>query len=199
MEFRHEKNSHQKINPKNPGLFSPICYVRDLKYKKYSEKISIYIKGKDGKIKKKTQIKGESGKMVKSFFSSDEKKINRLKTELIYGDLFDEKLFYNDNFKDLFDKMDEIKSKVESEKKQKENEIKKEETGKEKSDKDIIKSGKIKKIKDDLKNYEEFGFVAFGDVIRSTTSRESIKFYKDSELGFLNKNKSNKDNDNNEK
>ena len=71
--------------------------------------------------------------------------------------------------------------------------------GKEKSDKDIIKSGKIKKIKDDLKNYEEFGFVAFGDVIRSTTSRESIKFYKDSELGFLNKNKSNKDNDNNEK
>ena len=93
MEFRHEKNSHQKINPKNPGLFSPICYVRDLKYKKYSEKISIYIKGKDGKIEKKTQIKGESGKMVESFFSSDEKKINRLKTELIYGDLFDEKLF----------------------------------------------------------------------------------------------------------
>ena len=64
---------------------------------------------------------------------------------------------------------------------------------------DIIKSGKIKKIKDDLKNYEDFGFMIVGDVIRLTISRELIKFYKDSELGFQNKNKINKDNDINEK
>ena len=38
-----------------------------------------------------------------------------------------------------------------------------------------------------------------GDVIRLTISRELIKFYKDSELGFQNKNKINKDNDINEK
>ena len=34
-----------------------------------------------------------------------------------------------------------------------------------------------------------------GDVIRSKISRESIKFYKDSELGFQNKNKVKKEND----
>ena len=130
--------------------------MRDLKYKKYSEKISIYIKGKDGTIEEKTKIKGESGKIVENFISSDEKKINQLKTELIYGDLFDKKLFYNDNFEELFNKIEEIKSKVELNNNQKENEIKKEETGKEKSDKEIIKTGKIKKIKDDLKNYEYF-------------------------------------------
>ena len=89
MEFRHEKNSHQKIASKNSGLFSPICYVRDLKYKKYTEKISINIMGKNGKMEKKIQIKGESGKMVESFISSDVNKINQLKTGLIYGDLFD--------------------------------------------------------------------------------------------------------------
>ena len=199
MEFRHEKNSHQKIASKNSGLFSPICYVRDLKYKKYTEKISINIMGKNGKMEKKIQIKGESGKMVESFISSDVNKINQLKTGLIYGDLFDKKLFYNDKFNDLFNKMDEIKSKVESKNNQKKNQTKKEETGKEKSDKDIIKSGKIKKIKDDLKKYEEFGFMVVGDVIRSTISRESIKFYKDSELGFQDKNKIKKDNDNKEK
>ena len=126
--------------------------MRDLKYKKYSEKISIYIKGKDGTIEEKTKIKGESGKIVENFISSDEKKINQLKTELIYGDLFDKKLFYNDNFEELFNKMEEIKSKVELNNNQKEKKIKKEETGKEKSDKEIIKTGKIKKIKDDLKN-----------------------------------------------
>ena len=125
MEFRHEKNSHQKIVPKNPGLLSPLFYVRDLKYKKCSEKIITYIKGKDGKNEEKEGIKGESGKMVESFISADEKKINRLKKELIYGELFDKKYFYNDNFKDLFNKMDEIKSNVESINNKKENEIKK--------------------------------------------------------------------------
>ena len=89
--------------------------------------------------------------MAESFISSDENKINQLKTRLIYGDLFNEKLFYNDNFKELFNKMDEIKS-IESKKSKKENEIKKEEIGIKKSD--IDKSGKIKKIKDNLKRYE---------------------------------------------
>ena len=116
--------------------------MRDLKYKKYSEKIITYIKGKDGKNEEKIKIKGESGKMVESFISSDKNKINQLKTRLIYGDLFYEKLFYNDNFKELFNKMDEIKS-IESKKSKKENEIKKEEIGIKKSD--IDKSEKLKR------------------------------------------------------
>jgi hypothetical protein len=50
MVFRHETNSHQKIERNNPGLLAPLFYFKDLKYEKIES----------------------VGSMVESFISKDE-------------------------------------------------------------------------------------------------------------------------------
>ena len=180
MEFRHEKNTHQKLSGKNIGQLSPLFYVRDLEFKKISLKVT---------IEDKIIEKGESGWMIESFICPVTSKIKELKTGLIYGELLDYKLFTNKNFTELFNKMEEINKKVElkSDDKNK-NENKNEDYDNEKSDKSVIKHEKVRKIKDILRKYEEIGFMFAGDVIYSKASRENIKYLKNSDLEFKDEN-----------
>ena len=154
------------MSRKNPGKFSPLFYVRDLKFEQSSLKVE------DSDI-----IKRESSEMVESFISSDNTRLKKLKIKLIYGELLDYKLFINNNFKDLLNKMNEINEKEKSNLNKDKKEKKGEEFGNEKPD----KSGE--KI-DILRKYEELGFMFAGDVIYSKASRESIKYYKNSDLEF---------------
>jgi len=172
MEFRHEKNGHQKIERKNPGLLSPLFYFKDLKYEKIE---SVH----------NNTIKGESGRMIESFISPDKKKIKDLKTKLIYGELLNfQNLFTEKNFVDLFNKIDIInlknKSKDDSNK-TKEKSIKIE---KNKSDKEIAKKEDIKETEKRNKRYEELGFYIIGDVVYPKKNKESIRYYEDYELEY---------------
>ena len=153
MEFRHEKNGYQK----NTDLLSPQFFFRDLKYEKIE-------------YEEKNTIKEGSGKIIESFISPDTKKLEDLKTKLIYGELLDWHLFTQKNFKDLFSKIDVINLKNKS--KDVSNEIDKE------------KTLKMKEKEKMYKRYKELGFYIIGDVVYSKNSMESIRYYEDYELEY---------------
>ena len=170
MEFRHEKNGHQKISRKNLGMYSPINFVRDFKFEKEEFKLDNGI------------IKGESGQMIESFITPVKSIIRDLKKGLIYGDLLNYKLFIDNNFDDLLNKIKEINSKNETKSDVNKIEKKIEDEKNEKYDKSNNKSEKFRKEKDLLKKYEEMGILFIGDVIHNKASEENIKYYKNSEL-----------------
>ena len=153
MEFRYEKNGYQK----NTDLLSPQFFFRDLKYEKIE-------------YEEKNTIKGGNGKIIESFISPDTKKLEDLKTKLIYGELLDWHLFTQKNFKDLFSKIDVINLKNKS--KDESNEIDKE------------KTLKMKEKEKMYKRYKELGFYIIGDVVYSKNSMESIRYYEDYELEY---------------
>ena len=169
MEFRHEKNCHQKFAGKNPGQYSPLIFVKDLRFERIS-------------LKLKNGVKGESGWMVESFISVEKEKIKELKTGLIYGDLLDFRLFIQKNFNELFLKMDKIKieSKLGANNIGKSKQTKEKET--EKQDKNKEKLDKAKKIKNLLKKYEKIGIMMTGDVIHKKEIRGTITYYDHSGL-----------------
>lgn len=171
MEFRHEKNCHEKKQQKNGIKNSPVFFSRDLKY----EKIEIKIDGKR---------KGESGRIVESFIIPDLKKIKRLKVGLIYGELLDYKYYIQKDFKDLIIKMNEIDNR--ENKKMEVKNIYKDECKTYDNiiiDEDnISKKEKVKNINNIIKAYEKIGFVVEGDRIYSKASRESVRFYKSSDF-----------------
>ena len=51
MEFRHEKNCHQKFAGKNPGQYSPLIFVKDLRFERISLKLKNGVKGESGWMK----------------------------------------------------------------------------------------------------------------------------------------------------
>ena len=153
MEFRHEKNCHQKFATKNNCQFSPHFYVKDLKFEKIEEK--------KGNI-----VKGESGRLLESFMSSDIIKIEELKKDQIYGELLDPNLYVHKNFDELFAKKEEIKLKNKSNKTNEEDKnVNIKEINNEKSDKNNNEQEKIREISDILKRYEKFGSIIVGDVV----------------------------------
>ena len=169
MEFRHEKNAHQKFAGKNQGQYSPLYFVRDLKFEFVSCKI-------------KDIEKGESGWMIESFISTQTEKIKALKKELIYGELLDHNLFTGKNFDKLFLKMNTINQKFKPKDKNIETEKKYKDIKVEKPDKNNIEYVRAKKVKDILKKYEEQGIMMVGDVIFNKKNRDNITYYKYSEL-----------------
>ena len=100
MEFRHEKNSHQKKNLKNKMIESPIYYFDNGKIK-FIE----YIK----KENKKERKMGEDGRLIEYFIDMDRNIINSLQTDIIYGKLLKVDLFTKENFIDLKTEMNKIK------------------------------------------------------------------------------------------
>ena len=120
--------------------------------------------------------------MIESFISPNKEEIKELKTGLIYGDLLDNRLFIQNNFDELLNKMNKIKQQI----KPNNEDLKTQQNFKvkenEKHDKNKIKSGNDKKIKDLLKKYEELGIMKAGDVEYDKVTRENITFYKPSEL-----------------
>ena len=153
MEFRHEKNCHQKFATKNNCQFSPHFYVRDLKFEKIEEK--------KGNI-----VKGESGRLLESFMSSDIIKIEELKKDQIYGELLDPNLYVHKNFDELFAKKEEIEKNNKSNKTNEEDKnVNIKENDNEKSDKNNNEQEKIREISDILKRYEKFGSIIVGDVV----------------------------------
>ena len=153
MEFRHEKNGYQK----NTDLLSPQFFFRDLKYEKIE-------------YEEKNTIKEGSGKIIESFISPDTKKLEDLKTKLIYGELLDWHLFTQKNFKDLFSKIDVINLKNKSK-----------DVSNEKEKEKILKMKEKEKM---YKRYKELGFYIIGDVVYSKNSMESIRYYEDYELEY---------------
>jgi hypothetical protein len=163
MEFRHEKNCHQKFAKKNNCQFSPHFYVRDLKFEKIEES--------EGNI-----VKGESGRLLESFMSSDIIKIEELKKDQIYGELLDPNLYVHKNFDELFAKKEEIKLKNKSNKTNDEDKnVVLKEIDNEKSDKNNNKQEKIREISEILKRYEKLGVIMVGDVIYPKPIEKSEK------------------------
>ena len=103
FELRHEKNSHQKRNNKNPKQLCPFLFYRDGKV----HRISVTKAMEDGTEFKK----GESGRIVESYFDDCTKKITELKHLPIFGELLDYKYFIGNDFSELMNKMEEIKKK----------------------------------------------------------------------------------------
>jgi len=97
MEFRHENNGHQKKNQKNKRALSPMYYFDKEKIKKIE-----YIKnGKE---------QGEDGRLIENLIDEDRNVILSLQADIIYGDLLDVNLFIKSDFKELKEKMTEIKN-----------------------------------------------------------------------------------------
>ena len=96
MEFRHEKNSHQKKNIRNRFEDSPIYYCDNGNIKKI-----LYFNEKNKNI-------GEDGKLVESFINSDPNVIRILKEKKIFGELLDYSLFIQKDFSLLNNKINEI-------------------------------------------------------------------------------------------
>ena len=101
FEFRHEKNSHQKRKNKNPRVFSPFVFYKDGKFERIKKKIKI--NGNE------IIEKGESGRMVESYLTEDNKIFLLLKNIPIFGDLLDYTYYIEKDFSRLLKKMDEIK------------------------------------------------------------------------------------------
>ena len=101
MEFRHEKNSHQKRRKKNPRVFSPFVFYKDGKLEKIIEKKEV---SKDKFIEK-----GESGRMIEKYLSDDDNVITVLKNIPIFGELLKPELFVSKDFSELLTKFNEIK------------------------------------------------------------------------------------------
>ena len=147
IEFRHEKNGHKKKKHKNSKYFSPFLFYRDGKFVKIKT---------EKEIGNKIIQKGESGKFVESFLSTDDSELFDLKNLHIFGELLDYKYFVGSDFKELRDKMKEIKQNREKQKKS-EPEI------------DLKSSDKMDK-KIELTNeeiseyYEAEGIIRFGDI-----------------------------------
>ena len=103
FELRHEKNYHHKRNNKNPKQLSPFLFYRDGK----AHRISVTKTGENGTEYKK----GESGRIVESYFDDSGKIIIELKYLPFFGELLDYKYFIGNDFSELMKKIEEIKKK----------------------------------------------------------------------------------------
>ena len=101
MELLHEKNGHSKKLRKNKRSESPIHF--------FDKNNLIELKESDQKI---VVQRGKSGRIVQYFIRYNNNNIvNELKMNFIYGDLLkDTKYFTNKDFKDLYEKMEDILS-----------------------------------------------------------------------------------------
>jgi len=151
MEFRHEKNSHQKRNNKNIKSFSPFLFYRDGNFVEIKE---------EKKIDGKTVVKGEAGRMVESFLDTNTSVILELKAFHIFGDLLDYKYFIGKDFSSLISKMNSIKK----------NELIKKDSKKEDSCQVFDKKQNIQILnKEEItenwnKKLEKEGIIRFGDL-----------------------------------
>ena len=151
LEFRHEKNCHKKKNHKNSKYLSPFLFYRDGKFEKIKTEVEI-----EGKIIKK----GESGRLVESFLTTDETELLNLKNVHIFGELLDNKLFIGRDFDNLRNKMKEI---MQNKKKQKISEPETEYKPLDKIEKKIEISNEVIS-KNYTKELEAEGIVRFGDI-----------------------------------
>ena len=101
IEFRHEKNSHQKRKSKNLKHLSPFWFYRDGK----ARRISVDEKMENGTDYKK----GESGRIIESYFDDEKTVLRELKYLPYFGELLNYKYFVDKDFSELFNKMKEIK------------------------------------------------------------------------------------------
>lgn len=100
MEFRHEKNSHQKRNIKNKKIYSPFLFYRDGNFFETKE---------EHKIENNSVMKGEAGRMVESYLDTNNSVILELKICHIFGELLDYKYFIGKDFSVFITKMNSIK------------------------------------------------------------------------------------------
>ena len=96
--LRHENNSHKKKNLINTFNNSPLYYCNDGKLI-------------DIRIKNPILKKGEDGIIIESLITEEQTIIISLARDFIYGELLDVKLFIQEDFHELLEKYNDIKSK----------------------------------------------------------------------------------------
>ena len=96
--LRHENNSHNKKNLINTFNNSPLYYCNDGKMI-------------DIRIKNPILKKGEDGIIIESLITEEQTIIISLARDFIYGELLDVKLFIQEDFHELLEKYNDIKSK----------------------------------------------------------------------------------------
>ena len=166
MEFRHEKNSHQKKNIRNRFENSPIYYCDNGNIKKL-----IY-------FNEKNQNVGEDGKLVESFINSDPNIIRILKDKKIFGELLDYYLFIQKDFSLMNNKINEI-LKNHSIKTIKKDESEKKENIHEKFETIVIKEvdlikdkNKLTERRKEIDRLKGLGIINIGDIYYSEKIRE---------------------------
>mgnify|MGYP006873030020 CR=1 FL=1 len=97
MEFRHENNGHYKKNKKDKRTSSPIYYFDKEKIKKIEY-------AKNG-VKQ-----GEDGSLIEALIDENRDAILSLQNDIFYGSLLDVNLFIKSDFKQLKQKIAEIKN-----------------------------------------------------------------------------------------
>ena len=166
MEFRHEKNSHQKKNIRNRFEDSPIYYCDNGNIKKL-----IYFNEKNQNVR-------EDGKLVESFINSDPNIIRILKDKKIFGELLDYYLFIQKDFSLMNNKINEI-LKNHSIKTIKKDESEKKENIHEKFETIVIKEvdlikdkNKLTERRKEIDRLKELGIINIGDIYYSEKIRE---------------------------
>ena len=149
MEFRHEKNSHQKKNIRNKFEVSPMYYCDNGEIKKI-----IYLNEINENI-------GEDGILVESFIDNDLNTIRILKEKIIFGELLDYNLFIQKDFIIMKNKMNEILKNI------KEKEEKKINTFDKDKDKNKLQEERIEN-----EILKQLGIIKIGDIYYSEKIRE---------------------------
>ena len=158
MEFRHEKNSHQKKNIRNRFEFSPVYYYDNGEIKKL-------INNNENNINV-----GEDGSLVESFIDNNTNIIKILKEKKIFGELLDYNLFIQKDFNLLKNKMNEIINK--EEKLEKENNSDKINKNNIKENIEIQDKNILKENKKEIERLKKLGIINIDDIYYSKEQKK---------------------------